>query len=58
MEKSWENFWTTGKVEDYLTYRNRAEECGNVNLQERKSEENTRVDTEKDENKSIWKGFM
>ena len=22
MEKSWENFWTTGKVEDYLTYRN------------------------------------
>lgn len=23
MEKSWENFWTTGKVEDYLTYRNR-----------------------------------
>jgi len=26
MEKSWENFWTTGKVEDYLTYRNRATE--------------------------------
>ena len=26
MEKSWENFWTTGKVEDYLTYRNRAAE--------------------------------
>ena len=25
MEKSWENFWTTGKVEDYLTYRNRYE---------------------------------
>ena len=23
MEKSWENFWTTGKVEDYLSYRNR-----------------------------------
>ena len=22
MEKSWENFWTTGKVEDYLSYRN------------------------------------
>ena len=58
MEKSWENFWTTGKVEDYLTYRNRVEECENVNLQERKSEGNTRVDTEKDENKSIWKGFM
>jgi len=26
MEKSWENFWTTGKVEDYLTYRNRVTE--------------------------------
>ena len=24
MEKSWKNFWTTGKVEDYLNYRNRA----------------------------------
>ena len=22
MEKSWENFWTTGKVEDYLSYKN------------------------------------
>ena len=27
MEKSWENFWTTGKVEDYLTYRNCLEGC-------------------------------
>ena len=27
MEKSWENFWTTGKVEDYLTYCNRMKEC-------------------------------
>ena len=26
MEKSWENFWTTGKVEDYLSYRNRVGE--------------------------------
>ncbi len=26
MEKSWENFWTTGKVEDYLTYRNAEKE--------------------------------
>ena len=26
MEKSWENFWTTGKVEDYLTYCNRVED--------------------------------
>ena len=22
MEKTWETFWTTGKVTDYLTYRN------------------------------------
>lgn len=26
MEKSWENFWTTGKVEDYLNYRNHISE--------------------------------
>ena len=34
MEKSWENFWTTGKVEDYLTYRNRVDE------EDKKKEEN------------------
>ncbi|MBQ2900229.1 MAG: hypothetical protein IJE49_00075 [Agathobacter sp.] len=34
MEKSWENFWTTGKVEDYLTYRN----C--VDEEDKKEEEN------------------
>ena len=34
MEKSWENFWTTGKVEDYLTYRNRVDE------EDKKEEEN------------------
>lgn len=22
MEKTWETFWTSGKVTDYLTYRN------------------------------------
>ena len=22
MEKTWENFWTSGKVTDYLVYRN------------------------------------
>ena len=22
MEKEWENFWTSGKVEDYLSYKN------------------------------------
>lgn len=36
MEKSWENFWTTGKVEDYLTYRNRVDEKD-------KKEEDTKV---------------
>lgn len=25
MEKTWETFWTTGKVTDYLTYRNSVE---------------------------------
>ncbi len=25
MEKTWENFWLTGKVTDYLEYRNKAE---------------------------------
>lgn len=29
MEKSWENFWTTGKVEDYLSYRNSVTESKN-----------------------------
>jgi len=58
MEKSWENFWTTGKVEDYLTYRNRVTTSEN----EKKQERNTDADqgrfgstTEKDN--SSWKGF-
>lgn len=33
MEKSWENFWTTGKVEDYLNYRN-CDAVREVNIQE------------------------
>lgn len=28
MEKSWKNFWTTGKVEDYLSYRSAVSENG------------------------------
>ena len=32
MEKSWENFWTTGKVEDYLTYCNRVEESQQIQV--------------------------
>ena len=35
MEKSWENFWTTGKVEDYLTYRNRVTSSESEKEQER-----------------------
>ena len=34
MEKSWENFWTTGKVDDYLTYRNKVSECDVCRKQE------------------------
>lgn len=51
MEKSWENFWTTGKVEDYLNYRNRfADE--ETNDEKRRQEEDR-----KDERDSSWKGL-
>ncbi|MBP3451494.1 MAG: hypothetical protein J6J73_01745 [Agathobacter sp.] len=57
MEKSWENFWTTGKVEDYLTYRNRV-----TTSESEKQERSTDIDkwrggstTEKEN--SSWKGF-
>lgn len=26
MEKTWENFWKTGKITDYLDYRNQSSE--------------------------------
>ena len=26
MEKAWENFWQTGKITDYLAYRNQSSE--------------------------------
>ena len=54
MEKSWENFWTTGKVEDYLTYRNRFAE------NERENRENVEKQNEanrQDERDSSWKGL-
>lgn len=58
MEKSWENFWTTGKVEDYLTYRNR------VTASETEKEQKTNTDIDKwnsgsatEKNNSSWKGF-
>ncbi len=47
MEKSWENFWTTGKVEDYLTYRNRVAE-------DEKSAEKKREEEKRNERESKW----
>lgn len=49
MEKSWENFWTTGKVEDYLTYRNRVDE--DVHKQQDKERKEER------ERDTSWKGL-
>ena len=50
MEKSWENFWTTGKVEDYLTYRN----CVTSEEKDEKKEQQAKTTKESD---SGWKGF-
>ena len=50
MEKSWENFWTTGKVEDYLTYRNRVAEDEGKN-------ESRQDAGRQDERDSSWKGL-
>ncbi len=50
MEKSWENFWTTGKVEDYLTYRNRVTE-------DEKRDERRQDKGRQDERDSSWKGL-
>ena len=51
MEKSWENFWTTGKVEDYLSYRNSVAE------KEEKSQTSVGEGQETQKNKQTWKGF-
>ena len=50
MEKSWENFWTTGKVEDYLTYRNR------VTSDEKDAKKRQDEAKENDRDKG-WKGL-
>ena len=50
MEKSWENFWTTGKVEDYLTYRNRVTE-------EKEVDENRKEWVKSNERDSDQKGL-
>ncbi len=51
MEKSWEDFWTTGKVEDYLTYRNSMGEKEDKNTQQQGLREGTK------ETGQTWKGF-
>ena len=51
MEKSWENFWTTGKVEDYLTYRNRVAD------DEKKKKENEQRQESERERDTSWKGL-
>ena len=43
MEKTWENFWTSGKVEDYLSYRNHLEEETKARKGERESKEDGTV---------------
>jgi len=51
MEKSWENFWTTGKVEDYLSYRNSTAD----NQKRSQDKDETGKDTQK--TGEAWKGF-
>ena len=36
MEKTWETFWTTGKVTDYLTYRNEVTDAAGSDGRRRK----------------------
>ena len=50
MEKSWENFWTTGNVEDYLTYRNRVAD------EKEHRDEQLQEDTQQRKDTS-WKGL-
>ncbi|MBR3811365.1 MAG: hypothetical protein IKJ16_03420 [Agathobacter sp.] len=51
MEKSWENFWTTGKVEDYLSYRN----CLAADEKEDKKHQDEAKENKQD---TSWKGLM
>jgi len=46
MEKSWENFWTTGKVEDYLNYRNRFEDGKSDDKQRHSEQGNVKMSRE------------
>ena len=45
MEKTWETFWQSGKVTDYLNYRNLMEDnrYGDGNQGQRKRRDNGRV---------------
>lgn len=42
MEKTWETFWTSGKVTDYLTYRNTFAVCEPISGNNNGSEEEQR----------------
>ena len=47
MEKTWENFWTSGRVSDYLAYRNETSdrpETGQNAGQEKQKDNGTACD--------------
>ena len=48
MEKLWENFWTTGKVEDYLNYRNRYEENSEEDKKRLSEDDKVRMNRERE----------
>ena len=48
MEKTWNDFWVTGKVEDYLTYRNRVAD------DEKKKRENEQRQESERERDTSW----
>ena len=50
MEKTWENFWTTGKVEDYLSYRNSVSEKEEASL----SKEERQAENRQEGMRSTW----
>ena len=60
MEKTWETFWTTGKVTDYLTYRNEvtdvAESVGGHGQKEQ--QKNNDSDKGKGKNHSVCQRFQ
>ena len=47
MEKSWDDFWSTGKIEDYLSYKNSASNTVEKDTEETKG-------THKEGMKGTW----